>query len=629
MAVLFIIGTSITVQADNRDDDIYFWSNGFYFYTARFGNPHNWAWLVPDSSYQQLSGTITIPETVTTTITVNGEPTEMTYNVCLINASAFKNCTQITKVNLPSCLTNIYENAFEGCTGLTSIDFPETLKYIGGNAFSGCTGIGSITIPENVTYIGNYAFSDMEVSTVVWNAIDCPWGGNLSGPTITDVTIGDKVQQLPTAFAAESNITSIDLPLSLKRLNGYVFRNCKELTEVTIPDSVTYIGIGAFQGNNINQLTWNAIHCENASNMSTSNVTEVFVGDQVEYIPADFIRSSKVQSVDLPNSVKTIGAYAFGYCSRLKDIHLSENLETIGDWTFCGWDSLEVINIPNSVTRIGEYAFYFMKSLTRADLPPRLESIGEAAYMGNFRITSFGTIPKTLTDIGLVAFNYMPNLQSIVVEQGNPVYDSRNNCNALIETATNTLVAGSRSTVIPNTVKTIGYKAFNRLGIDSIALPEGIEVIEESGFDDCSLDFITLPSTLKRIGSWAFYYNITLYSVTSLALEPPIIDNEHAFYPCIRNGSILYVPEQSYQAYKEAEYWKDFQFIIPIGHEILRGDMNQDGKLGIDDLTELIDFILAYNATHQYFQNPFADVDNNGWYGISDITALVDAIVLQ
>lgn len=623
--VLLISASAATMQAAN--DPVYFWSDGFCFYVYLYGNPYDNAYLAPDSSYLDLSGTITIPETVTTTVTINGVPTEKTYHVAFIAQKAFKDCTGITGVNLPSGLTNIYDNAFEGCTGLTSIDFPETMKYIGTRAFSGCSGISSILIPENVTFIGSYAFADMNLTSIVWNAIDCPYSTGWDASNVTSLTIGDKVQQIPTALMKNGKITSLDLPLSVKKIGGYAFQNCTELTEVTIPDSITYIGIEAFSGCAYTKLIWNAIHCENASYMRTYNVTEAIVGDNVEYIPEDFIRYSKVQSIELPSSVKTIGDYAFGYCRNLKDIQLSYGLENIGEWVFCGCDSLEVVNMPNTVTSIGAYAFYFMKSLTTAILPPRVQSVGEAAFMGNLRLTNVGYIPRTLTSIGNVAFCYIPHLASIYVESGNPVFDSRNNCNAIIETATNKLIAGTSSTVIPNTVKIIGYEAFYRSPLDSINIPEGVEVIEDRAFDDGTLDFITLPSTLKSIGCSVFYYNITLYRVTCLALEPPTVGDAYCFYPCIRNGSILYVPEASFEAYKQAEYWKDFLYIIPIGHEPLRGDMDQDGVISIADLSDLIDFILAYNSTHIYYQNPYADVDNNGSYGISDISALIDIIL--
>lgn len=613
------------MQADN--DPVYFYSDGFYYRALVFGNSNNNAYLIPDSSYLNLSGTITIPETVTTTVTINGVPTEKTYNITYIAQNAFKDCTGITGVNLPSCLTNIYDNAFEGCTGLTSIDFPETMKYIGTRAFSGCTGISSILIPENVTYIGSYAFADMNLTTVVWNAIDCPYSTGWDASNVTSLTIGDKVQQIPTALMKNGKITSLDLPLSVKKIGGFAFQNCTELTEVTIPDSITSIGIDAFSGCTFTKLIWNAIHCENATHLRTYYVTEAIIGDKVDYIPEDFIRYSHVQSIELPSSVKTIGKYAFGYCENLKDIQLNNGLENIGDWVFCGCDSLEVVNMPSTVTTIGANAFYFMKSLTTAILPPRVQSVGDGAFMGNLRLTNVGYIPRTLTSIGTAAFCYIPHLASIYVESGNPVYDSRNNCNAIIETATNKLIAGTLSTIIPNTVKTIGYKAFYRFSFDSIDIPEGVEVIEDDGFGDGSLDSVVLPSTLKSIGSWAFYYNITLFSVTSLAIEPPTIGNEYCFYPCIRNGSILYVPEESFEAYKQAEYWKDFQYIIPIGHEFLRGDMNQDGVITIADLSDLIDFILAYNATHTYYQNPYVDVDGNGYYSISDVSALIDILL--
>ena len=546
----------------------------------------------------------------------------------LFNYNIDNSAGNIDLLNDLFTLKSVGNSAFEGCTGLTEVNIPNSVVYMGMRGFANCTGITSVTIPEAVSTLADDVFTGCPITSVTWNAINCGRGGGWDPTLITELTIGDKVQQIPMSFMHGAQISSVEFPITVKNIGPWSFQDCKNLTTVTIPDSVTNIGFYAFMGcTNLTTLYWNAIHCEDRGGMYTFYVTDAYVGDKVEYIPKDFIRSSKVQTIDLPNTVKVIGANAFSSCNRLKDIHMPENLEIIGESAFSGCDSLAVIDIPNTVTWIGDYAFYFMKSLTSATLPPRVEYVGEAAYMGNRRLTTVGLIPKTLTTIGPVAFCYMPNVESFVVEQGNPVYDSRENCNAIIETATNTLIAGTMNTVIPSSVKTIGTEAFYwSFNLDTITFPEGLEVIEESAFSDSRLTKITLPSTLQSIGNWGFYYNY-LTDVTSLAITPPTVGNQYTFYPGAKNGAILRVPEEAFEAYKEAEFWKDFMWIIPIGHEFLRGDMDQNGVVDIADLPMLIDFILKGNANYSFTQNPYADLDKNGYYNITDISILIDILL--
>ena len=156
----------------------------------------------------------------------------------------------------------------------------------------------------------------------------------------------------------------------------------------------------------------------------------------------------------------------------------------IGDSAFYGCSSLTSIPLPlpNSVTSIGESAFVDCSSLTSIPLPNSVTSIGGRAFWGCSSLTSI-TIPNSVTSIGSSAFMSCESLTSIVVESGNTMYDSRENCNAIIETASNTLIAGGQSTTIPNSVTSIGEGAF---------------------YGCSSLTSITIPNSVTRIGSSAF-----------------------------------------------------------------------------------------------------------------------------
>lgn len=214
------------------------------------------------------------------------------------------------------------------------------------------------------------------------------------------------------------------------------------------------------------------------------------------------------------------------------------NVTSIGDWAFYGYSGLTSITIPSSVTKIGYDAFSDCSGLTSISvesgntkydsrdncngiimtasntlivgckntvIPHSVTSIGSSAFDGCSSLTSV-TIPNSVTSIGSNAFDGCSELTSISVESGNTKYDSRNNCNAIIETETNTLVMGCKNTVIPSSVKSIGSYAFRGCsGLTSMKIPNSVTSIRNEAFNGCSdLTSMTIPNSVDSIGDWAF-----------------------------------------------------------------------------------------------------------------------------
>ena len=197
-----------------------------------------------------------------------------------------------------------------------------------------------------------------------------------------------------------------------------------------------------------------------------------------------------------------------------------------GDMASCegvptGWESYRAnitsIVIEDGVTHIGNYAFWLCKnaSLTSIAIPASVTSIGNWAFESCSGLTSL-TIPANVTSIGTGVYSDCSNLATITVDAGNTVYDSRNNCNAIIETASNTLISGCKNTTFPDGLKAIGDYAFaNCSGLTSITLPDGLKTIGDYAFWSCSgLTSITFPAGLKTIGDQAFAYCSGLTSIT-------------------------------------------------------------------------------------------------------------------
>ena len=189
------------------------------------------------------------------------------------------------------------------------------------------------------------------------------------------------------------------------------------------------------------------------------------------------------------------------------------------------------VTIPNSVESIGYRAFYSCDGLTSVTIGNSVTSIGYEAFAFCSGLTSV-TIPNSVTSIGGETFAGCSGLTSIVVESGNSVYDSRNNCNAIIETATNTLHSGCQTTLIPNSVTSIGDYAFYYCsGLTSVTIPNSVTSIGAGAFENCSgLTSVTIPNSVTSIGYCAFCACEGLTSVTIPNSVTSI--EEGAFYKC-------------------------------------------------------------------------------------------------
>ena len=285
---------------------------------------------------------------------------------------------------------------------------------------------------------------------------------------------------------------------------------------------------------------------------------------------------------------------------------------SIGDYAFYYCRSLTSISIPSSVTSIGNSAFYNCSGLTSVAIPSSVTSIERLAFSDCTGLTSV-VILSNVTSIGDGAFSCCSGLTTIFVESGNAVYDSRNNCNAIIETATNTLIAGCKNTKIPSGVTSIGDGAFSCCsGLTSIEIPSSVTSIGRNAFDSCfELTSVIIPSSVTSIGDGAFFWCSGLTSITIPSSVTSI--EQYAFGACTGLTSItsyitevfetgsdafcdcdnatLYVPKGLKSIYWSISDWNRFKKIEEMPEVIpvvasLAMSCNNKGKVKINGVTE-------------------------------------------
>ena len=377
---------------------------------------------------------------------------------------AFFWCSSLSNIVVPNSVISIGDRAFSCCSSLSSIVIPDSVTDIGNDAFSHCSSLSSIVIPDSVTDIGNDAFSHCS--------------------SLSNIVIPDSVTSIGDyAFSGCSSLSNIVIPDSVISIGNGVFSGCLLLEYISIPKSVICLNKNPFSD-------WKGVlECLSPNFIYEDDV--LFNKDKSKIVS---FRNQKIESYIIPDSVTSIGDYAFSGCSSLSNIVIPDSVTDIGKCAFSHCSSLSNIVIPDSVTSIGNDAFLRCSSLSNIVISDSVTSIGNGAFLGCSSLSNI-VIPDSVTSIGNDAFSDCSSLSSIVIPDsvtdiGN---DAFSHCSYL------------SNIVIPNSVISIGDRAFWDCSfLSNIVISDSVTNIGNGAFHGCSLPYNLKQELISRFGEEIF-----------------------------------------------------------------------------------------------------------------------------
>ena len=413
-----------------------------------------------------------------------------------IGDNAFKNNDMIRNIYIPDSVTSIGENAFYDCDQLTSVFIPDSVTSVGSSCFYSCNNLTYAKLPQNMDVVSSNMFYECKkLETVVF------------GMNVTEIGAW--------AFYNCSQL-KVDLPGNIVKIGVGTFENCKSLTEITIPKSLTECDWRIFSG------------CSNLKTIKfekgiTTIPANLFYG-------ADTIWFDGLEEIDIPETVTTIGNSAFFNCRNLTTVTGMKNVTKIGDNAFYNCSNLVNIKLPENLTEIGVWAFYNCNQL-KVDLPGNIVKIDWSAFRNCKSLTEI-TIPKSLTDCGSDIFSDCSNLKTIKFEKGITTIP------AYLFYGSNSWFDGLEEIDIPETVTTIGkYAFYDCRNLTTVTGMKNVTKIGDDAFYNCSnLKEITIPDTVESMGTSIFYGCTSLKSVVLPNKRVNITDS--TFYNCSSLESI-------------------------------------------------------------------------------------------
>lgn len=372
-------------------------------------------------------------------------PAEVKYNgksylVKCIEEEAFAACGGIKSVIICNGIERIRDKAFVGCANLESVFVPGSIKSIGDNVFAYCVNLTSIVVDHHNPFFDSRNGCNAIIRTKD-NTLLC---------ACNSTVIPSSVEAINGYAYTGLIINSIDFPIGLTKISRHSICDCQRLEKINISSSVDCVEPEAILFcNNLKSIT---IDCNNKIYDSRKGCNAIVQTDSEKLILG-------CSTTTIPAGITEIGEGAFRFCENLQELIVPEGVEMIGRNAFWGCTSLRRIKLPTSLLSFEGFShFAYCTSLDSVYIPQYVDSVPSDIFMGCI------------------------SLEKVIVDRKNPKYDSRNNCNAIIRTINNRLVAGCKKTTIVDGIQSISEYALAKTGITSIHIPASVEYIDSMAF---------------------------------------------------------------------------------------------------------------------------------------------------
>lgn len=585
-----------------------------------------------------------------------------------IDVAAFAYCENLTSFRIPASVTSIGVRAFEGCLLLTGIEVaPGNRDYMTDNGvLYTIDGKNLIQYPcarpdkhYSVLNSTDSIFAESFYENSYLKSVYIPAGiktlpeGTFMYSNVERVVIDEGLETIEiNAFAGCYQLKSIYLPSTLRVIDDFAFQVDTKLGEITFAGSTPpTLGSNVFYyvGANIevpvtlyvptgsestyNNYDWKSHgFSSNAIAIQPLDSGTEFTVDSLIYVTTDASLNTTVSGVTSKN------LYDPGIPPKVTHQGNLCTVTLLGDHALANCTKMVRTDVPFTVQKIDNYAAYGCTKLEQLTLREGLKEIGGFAFSHNNNLTKVG-IPASVDTIRGDAFTYDPMLYQINVVKENTKYTSMDGI--LFSKDKKRLVAFAdghgEEYIVPIGTQIIDVEAFRGASaLTAVSLPNGLKRIERLAFMDCSaLTTLEMPSTLTSVGYSAFS-NAPLTTLTVKATTPPTCEiriEPHSgtvsepFNNTHYNNCTLIVPRGSKSAYQDAAIWKKFTHIVEadLPADYIRGDVNDDGVVGMDDLTALINYLVFNDASN--INLDAADANEDGVVGMDDLTVLINYLV--
>lgn len=552
------------------------------------------------------------------------------YPVTSIGGGAFSECTSLISVNIPNSITSIGDGAFSGCTSLTSVNIPNFVTSIGGGAFAFCSSLTSIVIPNSVANLGN--------------GDEYYWEVFYGCTSLTDVTIGDSVTEIGSYMFYEcKSLKNIHIGNSVTSIGGEAFSGCTALSIVDIANLDAWCRI-SFDGTCLDDhwpSPYNPFYYANHLYVNGAEITDLIIPESVSYI-GDYLFECcpGLNSVTIPNTVTSIGWGAFYGCTGLTSVMIPNSITFIGWDSFYGCTSIKDLYIGDSVETILGAAFNDCTSLSNiycfSAIPPTYDTsigVGEYALFSDYSATlhvpaaslaAYFTAPEwskfeNIVGDAIETTGISISRDSIEIHSGEQIEltatitPANASCKEVTWYSTNTSVATVENGQL--TAKGIGE-------CDIIAYCMGMPAICHISVSNRinleQQEAMLLPNHMLVLTPIAPAMPAG-FTVTSS--DPSVaaarVMNGKVQIVGIKEGTTTITVASSDGTAQAATC------LVTVYTE--SGDANCDGFVNISDVTSLIDYLLGSETAG--FKEGNADLNGDGNVNISDVTELIDHLL--